>query len=131
MRLLGMSPPETMSDLVAGWLAQTPRPPRARDDEMWAGEALYDLLSRRPDLLLEFIHAVLAAGPDDFQEANLAAGPLEDLLIRHGPAFIAEIELTARREPRFRRLLAATFRAGMPSDLWRRVRVAANLPPED
>jgi hypothetical protein len=127
----GLATPATMDELVAGWLAETPRPARQRDEDAWAYDAIYDLLSDQPELLLEFIDAVMEAGPDDFQEANLAAGPLEDLLGQHGEAVIDAVELKARREPAFRRLLGGVSGSGMRPDLWRRVRVAANLPVED
>ena len=35
----------------------------------------------------------------------LAAGPLEDLLVYHGPGFLEEIDTLSRRSPSFRALL--------------------------
>jgi hypothetical protein len=127
MHLLGMTPPATMADLVCGWLAQHPAPPRSRDEDMWAFEAIYDLIIGRPDLVLRFVDAVMDAGPSPLQEGALAAGPLEDLLGSHGEAMIDDIELKARREPRFRRLLTGVWQNAMSDAIWERVQVAANL----
>jgi len=130
MRLLRMTPPATMADLVSGWLAQHPAPPRSRDEDMWAWEAIYDLIIGAPHEVLKFVDAVMDAGATGQQEGLLAAGPLEDLLGSHGEALIDEIELKARREPRFRRLLTGVWQNAMSDAIWERVQIAANTKRE-
>jgi hypothetical protein len=56
---------------------------------------------------------VLAANPSEMVIANLAAGPLEDILNHHGAAFIDRIEAEAGRNPAFRDLMGGVWqRAG-------------------
>lgn len=52
---------------------------------------------------------------------HLAAGPLEDLLDVHGPAFIERIEQCARSNATFARLLCGVWQSSMPESIWRRV----------
>ena len=55
---------------------------------------------------------------------NLAAGPLEDFLVAHGPEFIEFIEQEARRNPAFNLLLGGVWQNAMPEDVWARVQKA-------
>jgi hypothetical protein len=57
----------------------------------------------------------------DRQTALLAAGPLEDLLARHGAAYIERVETEARQRPKFRHLLGGVWRSSMPEEVWERV----------
>ncbi|MFO3798135.1 MAG: DUF6869 domain-containing protein [Anaerolineales bacterium] len=59
-------------------------------------------------MCLDSILQVLSRIPSDPANKHfqvLAAGPLEDLLVHHGPAFVQEIDTLARRSPSFRALL--------------------------
>lgn len=51
----------------------------------------------------------------------LSAGPLEDLLDLHGPAFIERIEQRARSNASFARILAGVWQSAMPDSIWKRV----------
>ena len=61
--------------------------------------------------------------------ANLAAGPLEDLLAQHGERFIERVETLARQEPRFRFTLQMVWRNAISAPVWARLRKAATLDP--
>ena len=52
---------------------------------------------------------LVVAAPDDQILANVAAGPLEDLLTREPDRFVDRVELEARRDPRFRRCLTGVW----------------------
>jgi hypothetical protein len=52
---------------------------------------------------------------------NLAAGPLEDLLSRHGAAIIDTVELEARQRKKFRELLSGVWRNVIADEVWDRV----------
>ena len=52
---------------------------------------------------------------------TLAAGPLEDLLDLHGPAFIERIEQCARSNARFASILGGVWQSAMPDPIWKRV----------
>jgi len=51
----------------------------------------------------------------------LSAGPLEDLLDLHGPAFIERIEQHARSNASFARILGGVWQSAMPDSIWKRV----------
>jgi hypothetical protein len=61
----------------------------------------------------------IVAAPDDRILANVAAGPLEDLLTREPERFIDRVEVQARRNPRFRRCLTGVW--GLPASVRDRV----------
>jgi len=63
---------------------------------------------------------VLARDPSDETLAVLAAGPLEDLIDAAGYEFIDRIELLARRDAAFRRLLNGVWESSTP-EIWERV----------
>jgi hypothetical protein len=50
---------------------------------------------------------------NDVERACLAAGPLEDLLSMHGPAFIDRIEQAESNSTDFRELLVGQWRNGI------------------
>lgn len=52
---------------------------------------------------------------------HLAAGPLEDLLDLHGPAFIERIEQCARSNATFATLLGGVWQSSMHESIWKRV----------
>ena len=54
----------------------------------------------------------------------LAAGPLEDLLSRHGLAFIGRVEAKAKSDPTFAALLSGVWRNNMSEEVWARVQAA-------
>jgi hypothetical protein len=54
-------------------------------------------------------------------EEVLSAGPLEDLLAKHGPAYIDRIKSMARSNSEFARLLGGVWQNRMPQDIWERV----------
>ena len=63
---------------------------------------------------------------NEFVLENLAAGPLETLLGKHGIAFIDRIEARAAVDPRFRWLLEGVWQGQMPNQLWSRIQRACS-----
>lgn len=60
-----------------------------------------DMTHEQPEEGWAFVMAVLATDDTSPIPENLAAGPLEDLLVYHGPFIIERVEHEARRNPRF------------------------------
>jgi hypothetical protein len=79
--------------------------PKSNLPEFWAVAMLNELARNEPDtawlLILELIRQPLS----DEAFGCLAAGPLNNLIECHGPAFIERIEEEARSNAAFRRLL--------------------------
>lgn len=110
--------------LVSAWIEfeKTDRKDVKRCDELfWSFDVLSGLTRNDPDAAFDVILSILAADDSDVIEANLAAGPLEDLLGYHGPAYIDRIEGEAARNPRFRHLLGGVWQNAMTDEVWVRV----------
>jgi hypothetical protein len=76
-----------------------------------------------PEQTWEAIVQLSASSLSDEEVALLAAGPLEDLILYHGVAFIDRIERQARLHASFRHLLGGVWEAG-PKEVWARVEKA-------
>ncbi len=109
--------------LIAGWLAlqRTAMGSREYEDAFWAFEELDDLCTDSPEDTWEIILGILARGPSDEEIGMLAAGPLEDLLARHGRYVIERVEREASRNPAFASLLGGVWQLTIPDDIWARV----------
>src|SRR5262245_47557786 len=84
--------------LVNAWIAYD----RTNDANLfWAWDRVTDLVLEDPEVAWPAILALVRAAPDDLVLANVAAGPLEDLLSNHGASFIDRVETEARRDERF------------------------------
>jgi hypothetical protein len=87
----------------------------------WAFEELDNICDEYPQKCLIIINSIINSTQNKFALANLAAGPLEDLLARHGEAIVAEIEVLAKVDSRFRDLLQCVWRNVIDDETWRRV----------
>ena len=52
---------------------------------------------------------------------NLSAGPIEDLLVRHGDHFIDRIEEQAKADPEFSDLLEGVWQNSISTENWNRI----------
>lgn len=74
-----------------------------------------------PDLAWGEILKVVELTDNEFILENLAAGPLENLLVQHGDAFVARIEKQAINNKRFRWLLGGVWGERIPPLIWARI----------
>src|SRR5438874_13166017 len=101
---------ELVRDYTLAWTGQ------GDASHSWASDELDYLAREQPERGWPVILSLIAASPSDQFLAIVAAGPLEDLLCEHGPAFITRTEEEARRDPHFRRALAGAWGSSrMPS----------------
>ena len=108
-----------MTNLKEKWIEYT----KTEDESLFdAWETLNTLVSEQPQEAWEVILEILEETNSDNIIANLAAGPLENLLSEHGETFIAEVELKARQNPKFTKLILGVWEGGMSKDIWSRVR---------
>jgi hypothetical protein len=122
-------PSDTLQALANGWLEyQRARevgtePPR---DELFSFVVGVDELVRyHPDAAWLVIQLIFCETRNDVERACLAAGPLEDLLAKHGDAFIDRIEKAAQESGSFRELLVGVWRSVIPQPIWERLQRAA------
>ena len=91
------------------------------DATFWAWEKLDTICDRDPNLCFSLILEILAVDKSEAVIENLSAGPLEDLLVRHGRTVIERIETEAKVNPDFRLLLGGVWRNTIKKDVWKRV----------
>lgn len=93
--------------------------------------ALVDALTRdHPHLALAAIRAMLAACDSPEAVAEIAAGPLEDLVAENGPEVIGALEALAAAAPRFAYALTGVWQRGPEAPLlWARIEAARRGVP--
>jgi hypothetical protein len=81
------------------WIAmqRLPESSQERNTKFWAFERLSDLVQENPEEAWNVIEAMRRLDGADSILANIAAGPLEDLLVRHGDKFIDRFDPGAGR----------------------------------
>ena len=106
----------------------SPQELRDRDAEaslhgFWAWEAVEALVRERPEDGWSIITRLVELSPDDRILANVAAGPLENLLNLHAYEFIDRIEEKTRDDAKFRRCVSGVWGwSSIPEDVQLRLR---------
>jgi hypothetical protein len=109
-------------------LYRLPEDSQEREAKFWAFERLSGLVRDDPEEAWRIIEAMRRLDGTDSILANVAAGPLEDLLVYHGDKFIDRFEILAQSDQQFRRLLGAVWKNDMSDALWARVKAIAAPP---
>lgn len=108
---------------IAGHEAEDGTPERQRN--WWAVSQVMDwVLDGEADLLWAFILIAYKRNISDRVISVLAAGPLEDLLAKHGGRFIERVEQLARQDATFNYLLGGVWQNTMSGEVWERVQSA-------
>jgi hypothetical protein len=84
-------------------------------------EKVCDLVKRNPEAAFNFILLAIKEKPSDFAFSNLAAGPMEDLLVFHGEQMIDLIEKEAKQNADFDDLLGGVWLGRMTPEIANRV----------
>jgi hypothetical protein len=106
-------------DLVTNYLAYEKS---HSEDLSWAWNAVIDLVIRSADEGLEVVRALIGRSGDEATIFRIAAGPLEELLARHGPTVVDRLLEIGGKDQRMRLALAR--------GVWGRNRTFANTPPD-
>ena len=120
----------TIQELAKAWIAVH----RATEDSpqyqgnFWAYNVMCDLCIEDPGAALTVVEEILRRDESNEIISNVAAGPLEDLLVRHGEQLISRIEVLAKGDERFRKMLGAVWKNDIPDHVWKRVRAIATGP---
>ncbi|OEZ01261.1 MULTISPECIES: DUF6869 domain-containing protein [Stenotrophomonas] len=116
-----------IGEIAAAWIAlhRLAEASPEREALFWAFCSAHELVLEDPEKAWEMIEEIRRLDGSDLILSNLAAGPLEDLLVAHGERFVDRIEATCRRDQQFRKVLGATWRNGMADALWAHIRAVA------
>lgn len=114
---------EEQQRIAVAWIAHVLefRADKTAKEHFWAAEKMWDLNYEDPETAWIIILRILAIDDSGAVMENLSAGPLEDLLVKHGPRFIGRIEQEATKSPKFASLLGGVWRSNMTEDIWQRV----------
>ena len=126
-----MSPAE-IAELADTWLAHVCATAYTsdrgnRNDPSGSFEKVWDICREDPEAAWSFILYTLADRRSEDVLSILAAGPLEDLLAKHGDRIIERVELEARRNPRFAMLLGGVWQNVIDDAIWQRVKAVWDL----
>ena len=99
---------------------QAPKGSKEREETGWATD-LYELLYDDPETLWKLILAIHAKDQSPPIQQVLSAGPVEDLLAKHGEDFVARVENEARHDPAFAKLLGGVWKNTMSDSTWLRL----------
>ena len=87
-------------------------------DLWWAIQKVMEWNIDRPELVWEFILLANNMRLSDKVTQNLAAGPLEDLLVAHGSQFIERIVKLAQQDESFSNLLGGVWQNAISPEIW-------------
>lgn len=96
---------EALADL---WLADHREDDGDPEEMAWSDLCVFEL-DAHPEVLFAFVLRALRKAENAWQVGLIAAGPLEDLLIKHGVTVIERLEEQARRSPRIRYALTGVW----------------------
>lgn len=95
---------------------------KTNSDLFWAWEQVNETVNDSPEEGWPLILALVEAAPNDLILANVAAGPLEDLIVQHSEQFIDRIEVMARQNAKFRKSLTGVWCEGdIPNEIYQRI----------
>lgn len=114
---------KTDEEIAKDWIAleYAEEGSQTHESKFWAYMVLDDLRVEDPERCWLILNKIIDIDSSDLILMNLAAGPLEDLLVTHGSDFIGRIESAAKSDPRFRMMLKMVWRNNMPEVVWERV----------
>ena len=87
----------------------------------WAFEKLDDVMRDSPTLAWEIILRILAIDSSNSTIANISAGPIENILVLHGPAMIGIIEEESLKNDALRFSLVGVWKNAMSDEVWDRL----------
>jgi len=100
------------------WIAEL-RHGRTDSDDVGQSVVMMNFTAK-PEHQWLFILAAIAHASDK-ELGQIAAGPVEHLLGKHGENYIEKVEQRAESDPKFARMLAGVWKYMMTDDVWARV----------
>jgi Family of unknown function (DUF6869) len=91
------------------------------DPDFWAFSNLDRMIDDEPENAWSIILEILRRNQSSEILEVLSAGPVEDLLARHGEAFIERVENEARNDEDFAKLLGGVWQNTMSDEIYARV----------
>ncbi|KAG9602228.1 hypothetical protein KCV01_g7290, partial [Aureobasidium melanogenum] len=111
------------TDIANAWIAMhlSQKGSKERESNFWAYMALEDLRTSDVERYWKIINDIKDIDDSEPILANLAAGPIEDLLVNNADKFIERIEALARSDLKFRTILSMVWQNDITNEVWARV----------
>ena len=111
-----------LASLADDWIKYWHAPEGTSERERYADATdLYDLEYNEPETLWLLILEIHHRDQSQAIKQVLSAGPIEDLLAKHGETFINRVEAEARKDPLFAKVLGGVWQNSMSDAVWKRV----------
>lgn len=125
----GIFLPERLAEALLQWCRHEVNTPQHRENS-WAFDCMETFVADAPHQALQIILSALPRFQEDAEIAVFAAGPVENLIVKHGPEIIDSVENEAAANERFRYLLSGIWgRSGIDPRVWRRLQIALKQGP--
>ena len=111
--------PSDWDAFAQSWIAEL-RGTQADSDEEVGQSVVMMNFTAKPEHQWQFILAAIAHASED-ELGDIAAGPVEHLLGKHGDSYIKEVEQRAESDPKFARMLSGVWKYTMSDEVWARV----------
>jgi hypothetical protein len=95
-------------------------------NELSGATDLYELEYYNPEDLWKLILLIHGRDQSNRIQEVLSAGPVEDLLVKHGDSFIDRIETQARLDPQFAKLVGGVWKNRMSDANWNRLHAVSD-----
>lgn len=99
------------------------------DRHSWAVDELVDLAFHQPNALWQLMLRILEIDRSDKIIAAIGAGPLEDLMVQHGEAFIDKVERLAAASPVFKAAMRHVWMEQGDTPVFRKFYAIADVAP--
>ncbi len=101
----------------------TDEPPDVPDAIAWITDCEYELVQDHAQLVLPLIIAASDACETPRDAAFLAAGLVENAIVKHGPQLIDRVEALAQRSEKFRYILSGMWsqNGSVDAEVWARI----------
>ena len=113
----------TKSDLVTGWIDLQTAPEGSAEykESFWSSMLLDDLVDNFPEEAFDVVLEIMKSDRSIPIVGAIAAGPIEDLLVRHGSMIITKVEQHAKASPEFASMLGGVWKRDMDDSIWERL----------
>jgi hypothetical protein len=98
----------------------------AYTENFWAFDALSNLCDNSPEQCLAVINKIILIDASDVVLSNLAAGPVEDLLVKHGEQVISSVIQLAKKSTDWEKMLGAVWKNDISDHVWQQLKSVAN-----
>lgn len=109
--------------LALSWiqLQRAARGSQEQEREFWSFETVWEMCQDDAAAAWQVILQIHARRPGEIVLANLAAGPVEDLLVHHGHTVLPWIERYCADAPDFVQVLEMVWRNDIAEEVWHRL----------